>query len=150
MTDRTVLFICVENAGRSLMAEAIFNAHRPEGWTATSAGTAPSTAPNPRTGPMLGEIGLPLPGHPPQRLTERMMTEAAVRVTMGCLDSDSCPARLKTLELIDWGLRDPARLDDAGFREVRDEIRDRVERLVRDLRRREQPGTSVGRKVTIS
>ena len=133
MTDRTVLFICVENAARSLMAEAVFNARPPDGWQAVSAGTRPATAPNPRTAPMLRAIGLELPAHPPQALTTEMMTGAAIRVTMGCLDSESCPARLKTLELIDWQLPDPGRLDDDGFRRVRDEIRRRVDDLRRDL-----------------
>lgn len=129
MAERTVLFICIENAARSLMAEAIFNADPPTGWTAVSAGTRPSGAPNPRTGPMLREIGLELPAHPPRALTEAAMQEARIRVTMGCLDDESCPARLKTLELRDWALPDPTRLDDAGFRDVRSRIVDRVRRL---------------------
>ncbi|MCI4348413.1 MAG: arsenate reductase ArsC [Thermoplasmata archaeon] len=115
------------------MAESIFNAHPPEGWTAVSAGTQPAGAPNPRTGPMLEEIGLELPRHPPQLLTTEMMERARVRVTMGCLDDESCPARLKTLELRDWALPDPARLDDAGFRDVRDQIAVRIEGLRREL-----------------
>ncbi len=90
---RTVLFICVENACRSLMAEAIFNAHPPPGWIATSAGTEPAVAANPRTGPMLAEIGFTLPAHAPQLLTREMMDAARQRVTMGCLDDASCPAQ---------------------------------------------------------
>ena len=133
MSSRTVLFICVENAARSLIAEAVFNAEPPDGWHAVSAGTRPATAPNPRTGPMLREIGLEVPAHPPQPLTAEMMTGATVRVTMGCLDSESCPARLRTLELIDWQLPDPGRLDDAGFRRVRDDIRRRVQQLSGEL-----------------
>ena len=135
MAARTVLFICVENAARSLMAEAMFNARPPDGWRAASAGTRPAAAPNPRTGPMLREIGLDLPGHPPRSLSNEMMTEAAVRITMGCLDSASCPARLKTLPVVDWALPDPGKLDDAGFRGVRDDLAGRVARLCRDLAR---------------
>ena len=136
---RTVLFICVENSARSLMAEAIFNADPPEGWRADSAGTAPAPAPNARTGPMLEEIGLHLPAHRPQLLTPKMMDEAALRVTMGCLDSQSCPAHLKELEVIDWGLPDPATLDDDGFREVRDRLRRQIEDLGRELGLRVRP-----------
>ena len=135
MTARTVLFICVENAARSLMAEAMFNAHPPAGWRADSAGTLPAGAPNPRTGPMLREIGLDLPAHPPQHLSNEMMTGAAVRITMGCLDSASCPARLKTLPVIDWALPDPGKLDDTGFRRVRDDLAERVDRLCQELAR---------------
>ncbi len=131
--SRTVLFVCVENAARSLMAEAFFNADPPPGWHAVSAGTAPGAAPNPRTGPMLREVGLEPPAHPPQALTEQMMTEAQIRVTMGCLESASCPARLKERPLIDWELPDPARGSDAEFRAIRDDIRHRVENLRRSL-----------------
>ncbi len=129
-TPKLVLFICVGNAGRSLMAEAMFNANPPEGWTATSAGTNPAAAANPRTGPMLREIGVDPPAHPPQLLTRETMDRARVRVTMGCLDDASCPAHLKTLELRDWALPDPKDLDDDGFRQVRD----RIAGLVRGLR----------------
>ena len=133
MYQNTVLFICVENAARSLMAESMFNSNPPAGWSAISAGTRPATAPNPRTGAMLKEIGLELPPHAPALLTEEMMASSRVRVTMGCLDSESCPARLKTLELRDWSLPDPAKLDDTGFRQVRDDLRTRVEGLRREL-----------------
>jgi len=122
MPQKTVLFICVENSCRSLMAEAMFNTKPPEGWTAISAGTKPAVSANPRTAPMLRELGLEIPPHPPQELTPDMMDNAQVRITMGCLDDASCPARLKNLELIDWSLPDPAQLDDLGFRQVRDRL----------------------------
>jgi arsenate reductase len=133
MTGKLVLFVCVENSCRSLMAESIFNADPPPGWRATSAGTRPAAEANPRTGPMLQEIGLELPDHPPRLLTTEMMDQAKVRVTMGCLDDASCPARLKTLELRDWNLEDPARLDDRGFRQVRDRILAQVRGLRTEL-----------------
>ena len=128
-----MLFVCVENAGRSLMAEAMFNANPASGWRATSAGTQPASAPHPRTATMLREVGLELPPHPPQLLTDEMMTTSQMVVTMGCLDSASCPARLKTMDVRDWALPDPGALEDAGFREVRREIQDRVERLRLEL-----------------
>lgn len=134
MPDRIVLFICVENACRSLMAEAMFNADPPSGWRAISAGTRPADAPHPRTEPMLREIGLELPPHSPRLLTREMMDGSRIRVTMGCLDDASCPVRLKTLKVTDWGLPDPSKLDDAEFREVRDNLRNRVEGLARELR----------------
>ncbi len=133
MGEKLVLFICVENAGRSLMAEALFNANPVPGWRATSAGTRPAGAPHPRTGTMLREIGLELPQHPPQGLSTELMVLARIRVTMGCLDDVSCPARLKTLELRDWGLEDPSGLDDDGFRRIRDQISDRVRGLRNEL-----------------
>lgn len=133
MPEKQVLFICIENACRSLMAESMFNSNPPPGWKAASAGTAPAPVPNPRTEAMLNEIGLALPPHRPQPLSDAMVSASVVRVTMGCLDDVSCPARLKTVEVVDWGLPDPAKLDDAGFRRVRDELRRRVERLRLEL-----------------
>jgi arsenate reductase (thioredoxin) len=130
MGPRSVLFLCVENSCRSLMAESMFNADPPLGWRATSAGTRPAETPNPRTGDMLREIGLTLPGHRPQLLTTDLLEGAGVRVTMGCLDDASCPAQLKSLQLRDWALPDPAKLDDEGFRQVRD----RLQKLVQELR----------------
>lgn len=130
MNEKLVLFICVENAGRSLMAEAIFNANPAPGWSATSAGTRPAAAAHPRTQTMLAEAGFSIPDHPPTSVTTELLDRAQVRVTMGCLDDASCPAHLKALELRDWQLEDPASLDDAGFRGVRD----RIARLVRGLR----------------
>jgi arsenate reductase (thioredoxin) len=138
MAERIVLFICVENACRSLMAEAMFNRNAPAGWRARSAGTSPADTPNPRTAPMLGEIGLELPDHPPQILTPALIEEAKIRVTMGCLDDAACPARLKELEYRDWGLPDPAQLDDVGFRRIRDMIQERVEGLAREIRLNER------------
>lgn len=132
--ERTVLFVCVGNAGRSLMAEAIFNADPPAGWLAESAGTEPAARANPRTEAMLREIGIPMPSHPPQRLTDSMIDRASLRFTMGCLDRQSCPAHLKGAPLTDWQLPDPADLDDTGFRRVRDEIRSRVAVLRSELR----------------
>jgi hypothetical protein len=63
-----------------------------------------------------------------------MMDDAKSRVTMGCLDDASCSVRLKTLKVTDGGLLDPAELDEAGFRKVRDELRDRVAGLIQALK----------------
>ena len=136
---RSVLFVCVGNAGRSLMAEAIFNARAPPGWVGVSAGTRPARAANLRTGPMLRELGLDLPGHAPRALSDEMIERASVRVTMGCLDDASCPVNLSSRPLVDWGLADPANLDDDGFRGVRDEISRRVDDLIAHLPQ-EPPG----------
>jgi arsenate reductase (thioredoxin) len=109
------------------MAEAMFNASPPDGWGATSGGVRTAARPNDRTAPMLREIGLELPDHRPQLVTSGSIESAAIRVTMGCLDDASCPAHLKTLELRDWGVPVPAKLDDAGFRAVCDQLRRRVD-----------------------
>ncbi|MFZ3355182.1 MAG: arsenate reductase ArsC [Thermoplasmata archaeon] len=128
-TEQTVLFVCVENACRSLMAEAIFNAHAPAGWRANSAGTRPAAAPNARTAPMLNEIGVELPRHTPQLLTPDLLQSARICVTMGCLDDASCPAFLRAVEVRDWGLPNPSDLDDSEFRGVRDRLVALIEAL---------------------
>ncbi len=131
--ERLVLFVCVENSCRSLMAESMFNADPPPGWRATSAGTRPAAAADPRTRPMLEELGFALPGHAPQALSTELVDRSKVRITMGCLEDASCPVRLTTLQLRDWTLPDPARLDDVGFRAVRDELRSRIGKLRSEL-----------------
>lgn len=125
------------------MAEAIFNAVAPEGWRARSAGTQPAGAPNPRTGPMLAELGLRLPPHAPRRLTPKMMARADRVITMGCIDQAACPAVRFPEATVDWGLADPGPLDDDGFRAVRDRICALTLALRTELRkpqRRRTPG----------
>jgi arsenate reductase len=129
MSERLVVFVCVENAGRSLMAEAAFNAIAPPGWRAASAGTQPAAAAHHRTGPMLSEIGLEIPPHPPTVLSPALLDRARVRVTMGCGSDAACPAYLRRYEFREWALEDPGPLDDDGFRRVRDQIVERVRRL---------------------
>jgi arsenate reductase len=142
MDERRVLFVCVENACRSLMAEAIFAANAPAGWVADSAGTRPAARPNPRTERFLEELGLSLPRHAPRELTTESMEGADLVITMGCLDDASCPARLKARPLRDWGLADPAALDDDGFRSVRDDIARRIASLIEEIRPAEASRTS--------
>jgi arsenate reductase len=142
MPEKTVLFVCVENAGRSLIAEAIFNANPPPGWRAVSGGTQPVDAANPRTRRLLEEIGLAVPGHPPQLATPEMIAGATVRVSIGCLEDASCPANLHTLEMVDWALPNPVSLDDGGARKVRDAIRERVESLRSELILRDRESRS--------
>ena len=137
MAEKTVLFVCVQNAGRSIMAEAMFNRDPPAGWRGVSAGTQPASGANPRTLRLLHEIGLDPPSHPPQLLTDEMTKSASLVITMGCLESESCPAGLRLIETRDWALPDPAALDDDGFRGVRQLIWQNIEDLHRELARTE-------------
>ena len=101
-----VLFVCVENAGRSQMAEAFGRAY---GLEATSAGTVPAEKVNPTVVQVMQERGISLLGKP-KMLTEGMIKEADLVVTMGCSVQEVCPAPLveqMEKKLVDWHIEDP-------------------------------------------
>jgi arsenate reductase (thioredoxin) len=129
---KTVLFVCVHNAGRSQMAEALVNhlaTERGLAVRAESAGTVPGTAINPMAQEAMAEIGVSLDGHTPKALTQEMADRADRIVTMGCgVDADACPARIHLSE--DWGLDDPKGQPIEKVRAIRDQIRERVDALL--------------------
>ena len=90
--EKSVLFVCVENAGRSQMAEAFFRKYAPEGYLAVSAGTMPAGEINPMVIQAMKEVGIDIRKQKCKIITEDMIREAAVRVNMGCMDKESCPA----------------------------------------------------------
>ncbi|MCS6777108.1 MAG: arsenate reductase ArsC [Chloroherpetonaceae bacterium] len=132
---KTVLFVCVHNAGRSQMAEAFFNhlaEQRGLPFRALSAGTAAGAQINPVVAEAMREAGLSLEGHCPKMLTQEMVDAADRIITMGCgVDATACPARLYITE--DWGLPDPAGQPLAIVRQIRDAIRDHVGKLCDEL-----------------
>jgi arsenate reductase (thioredoxin) len=119
-----VLFVCVENSGRSQMAEAFA---RSLGAEASSAGSKPSGEINPRTIQVMAEKGISLAGQRSKSLSEIPEGEWDYVVTMGC--GDACPW-VPSRHREDWDLHDPKTLDDAGFRAVRDQIEARVRKLL--------------------
>jgi arsenate reductase len=131
---KTVLFVCVHNAGRSQMAEAFVNHlarehHYPI--RGLSAGTEAGERINPLAEQAMAEIGISLQGQAPKQLTQDMADAADRVITMGCgVDATSCPARIHLAE--DWGLDDPAGQPIEKVRKIRDQIRSRVEELVAD------------------
>jgi arsenate reductase len=128
----SVLFVCVENAGRSQMAEAFANKH---GLTASSAGTVPSSKVNPVVVEAMKEKGMDLSPNKPKMLTNDMINEASLVVTMGCSVQEVCPrpmlARMQK-KLVDWDLPDPKGKSIADVRKIRDEIERRVVELSRN------------------
>jgi len=129
MTEKLhhVLFVCVENSCRSQMAEGFARALAPERLVAHSAGSRPSGRVNPRAVQFMAERGIDLSPHASTGLDD--IPQGIVWdwvVTMGC--GDACPF-VPARQRLDWDLPDPKHLDDAGFRDVRD----RIEKLVRDL-----------------
>jgi protein-tyrosine-phosphatase len=132
---KTVLYVCVHNAGRSQMAEAFTNAlARERGLPiqGLSAGTEAGTRVNPMAVEAMSELGISMEGQTPKQLTQEMVDSATRVITMGCgVDATSCPARIHLSE--DWGLDDPAGHGIDKVRVIRDQIRERVEALLAEL-----------------
>jgi protein-tyrosine-phosphatase len=126
VAKKRVLFVCVENANRSQMAEAFARIHGGDGIEALSAGSAPSGVINPKAVRFMAELGYDLATHASKSLDGIDGAFDAV-VTMGC--GDRCPW-IPAARREDWTLPDPKHLDDDGYRAVRDEIGARVRRLL--------------------
>lgn len=125
---KTVLFACVHNAGRSQMAAAWFNRLAdPARARALSAGTQPGAHVHPEVVEVMREAGVDLSRQTPQFLSDELARAASLLVTMGC--GEACPA-VPGLRRDDWPLEDPKGKPRSRVREIRDEIRARVERLV--------------------
>ncbi len=124
-----VIFACVHNAGRSQMAAAFFNKladpHRAQ---AISAGTEPGERVHPEVQAVMQEIGIDLSHAKPQKLTEELAKETQLLITMGC--GDQCPY-VPGLRRDDWPLRDPKGLPTEEVRVIRDEVKSRVQKLLR-------------------
>jgi arsenate reductase len=124
----TVLFACVHNAGRSQMAAAWFNRLAdPMKAQAMSAGTDPGPRVHPEVVAAMNEVGLDLSEVSTSRLTTVLAQGAQMLITMGC--GDQCPA-VPGLKRDDWPLEDPKGKPLERVREIRDEIRQRVESLL--------------------
>jgi protein-tyrosine-phosphatase len=123
---KRVLFVCVENANRSQMAEAFARIHSGGRVEAVSAGSRPAGRINPKAIEAMGEVGYDLAVHQSKGLNEFDGQEFDVAVTMGC--GDACPL-VRARQRIDWQIPDPKDLPPDQFREVRDLI----ERKVNDL-----------------
>ena len=123
-----VVFACVHNAGRSQMAAALFNAAcDPTRAQASSAGTAPAARVHPEVVAVMREVGVDLSDATPTRLTSELARTANLLVTMGC--GDECPL-VPGVRRLDWPLPDPKGQPLEVVRRFRDEIADRVARLV--------------------
>jgi arsenate reductase (thioredoxin) len=126
----TALFVCLHNAGRSQMSAALFEQAAAGRHHALSAGTTPAEHVHPEVVQVMAELDIDLAGRTPQLLTRELAEQADVVVTMGC--GDACPY-IPGKRYIDWDLPDPNGRPPAAVRATRDEIRDRVTVLVREL-----------------
>jgi arsenate reductase len=127
-----VLFVCVHNAGRSQMSQALFELAADGRHEARSAGSEPGPQVHPEVVEAMRELGVEVGDRVPHKLDRTDAEWADVVVTMGC--GDACPV-IPRKRYLDWSLTDPKRLPIEQVRVIRDDIRERIEKLVADLDR---------------
>ena len=129
---KTILFVCVENAGRSQMAEGFFKKYAPNGFKTLSAGTKPVYQLNPIVVEAMKEIGIDISKQKSKELTDEMIRDSENVVNMGCMDKNFCPT-IWLPKVIEWGLEDPKGQSIEKVRGIRDEIEQRVKELVTEI-----------------
>lgn len=130
MATPTVLFVCVHNAGRSQMAAGLLAFHAAGRVAVRSAGSLPADSINPSAVAVMRELGIDIGAEQPQKLTDDAVQESDVVITMGC--GDVCPI-YPGKRYLDWEVTDPAGLSPEQVRPIRDEIDQRVLRLLAEL-----------------
>lgn len=132
--QKTILFVCVENAGRSQMAEGFFRKYAPIGYEPQSAGTKPIGAINPLAIEVMREIGIDISRQQPKTISDSMIQQSSRIVNMGCMDKESCPA-LFVQNVLDWGIPDPKGKSVDEIRAIRNQIGIKVKDLIKSLER---------------
>lgn len=130
MKVSNVIFVCVQNAGRSQMAEALMRRAAGDKVRTSSAGSAPAKAVHPSVIATMREIDIDLTAVVPRALVDVDLDQVDVVVTMGC--GDACPV-IPGKRYVDWELADPATMDLDQVRELRDQIDDKVHALLKEL-----------------
>ena len=133
-----VLFICVANSGRSVMAERIANQIAAGRHHAESAGSEPGEAPHPVVVEALDEIGIDARDHVPRKLTDTIVAQADVVVST--CGEEACPVTPPGTRRIYWDLPDPKNEPIDRVRQIRDDIHGRVQMLLRELTAAESGG----------
>ena len=129
---KKILFVCVENAGRSQMAEGFTKYYGKGKVEAISAGTKPSTEVNPIVVQVMGEKGIDISKNKPKLVNTQMVQKADVIIVMGCDAQGFCPASFLN-KVVDWKLEDPKGKPIEKVREIRDEIERRVKKLFEEI-----------------
>lgn len=137
----SVLFVCLHNAGRSQMSQALFERAAAGRHRAESAGSVadPAGRVHPQVVEAMAELGIDLTDRRPQPLTRELAEQADVVVTMGC--GDACPC-IPGKRYVDWELPDPKDRPRDEVRAIRDDIARRVEALVSELDAAARPRTA--------
>lgn len=128
---KKVLFVCVENAGRSQMAEAFAKKYGKDKFIVSSAGNKPADKINPVVVEAMKEKGIDISTNKPKLLNFQMAQESDLIVTMGCNDQGICPGPFFK-PTVDWKLEDPKGKPIEKVREIRDEIERQVQKLITD------------------
>ncbi|MFL6493587.1 MAG: arsenate reductase ArsC [Nitrososphaera sp.] len=133
--NKVILFVCLENAGRSQIAQGFFNhKYAPRGYRAISAGTRPVSQINPLAVRAMSEIGIDISSQKSKIITDDMIKSSSKSVNMGCMERAECPM-LFINNVIDWGIEDPKGKPIEKVREIRDEIERRVSEIAQSLQR---------------
>lgn len=130
--EKKVLFVCVENAGRSQMAEGFFKKYAPKGWTPVSAGTRPTPEINPIAVEVMKEVGVDISKQHPKELSEEIIRNSTLNVNMGCMDKEECPAVFLG-KYLDWNIEDPKGKPKDRVREIRNNIEEKIRELCKTL-----------------
>lgn len=131
---KKILFVCIENAGRSQIAEGFFKKYVTSSYQSISAGTKPVSEINPLAIEVMKEVGVDISKQTPKIISEEMITQSTKIVNMGCMDKESCPA-LFLNNVIDWAIPDPKGKSIDEVRKIRDQIEAKVIEFVKNLER---------------
>ena len=129
---KNVLFVCVENAGRSQMAESFFKKFTKDRFNVISAGTVPSKNLNPIVVQVMKEIGIDMTSQSPKTISNSMIDNSFKTINMGCMDKESCPS-LFVEAVDDWNVEDPKGKSIDDVRKIRDQIKNDVLTLLDSL-----------------
>jgi protein-tyrosine-phosphatase len=126
-----VLFVCVENAGRSQMAEGFFREYAQK-FEVVSAGTEPESKLNPVVVDAMKEVGIDITNQKPKLFSNEMIENSIKTVNMGCMDRESCPS-LFVKDILEWNIEDPKGKTIEEIRKIRDQIKFKVLTLIKKL-----------------
>jgi arsenate reductase (thioredoxin) len=130
--EKKILFVCVENAGRSQMAEGFFKKYAPKGYAPLSAGTRPTPEINPVAVEAMKEVGIDISKQHTKELSGEIIRSSILNVNMGCMDKTECPAVFLG-RYIDWNIEDPKGKTIEKVREIRNDIEEKIKELCKTL-----------------
>jgi protein-tyrosine-phosphatase len=131
MQSLRVLFVCVENAGRSQIAEGFFREYADK-FEVTSAGTEPKSELNPTVVKVMNEVGIDITNQKPKLLSNKMIQDSFRTINLGCMNKELCPS-LFVNDVLDWNITDPKGKTIEEVRRIRDQIKFEVLSLIKKL-----------------